>query len=385
MSPFKTLNIFKKQNRDINIPINESNILIVDSNIKNTKLLLKAVESPLLKIKICLNPESALLASKQTKFDLCIINVNLNSGRSGLALAQNIKMEILNTDTPIMFISPASDMRSKIKCYHISSCPHIETPINTNIVRAQILSTLNSKYLTSSLNSDKESFLAMITHDLKSPINAEIAALKIILQDTNFKDGINSEMLNGVLGAAKYTKHLIDNILYKYKYENGTFIINPQKESFDNIIRQCIEETKYITNESGQSINYVCNAKDSITYFDSLEIKRVINNLISNSSEYGRINSVININLSGNCDYLVFTIENYGLGIDLENPNQIFDKFVSYAKKHKKIGTGLGLYISKQIINAHNGEIFVESKVNEFTKITFTLPRNKELNEKNSQ
>lgn len=375
MSPFKTLNIFKKQNRDINIPINGSNILIVDNNVKNTKLLLKAIDSPLLNIKVCMNPESAILAAKQTKFDLCIININLNSSKSGLALAQNIKSEILNADTPIMFISPASDMKSKIQCYHISSCAHIETPININIAKAQILSTLNSKYLTNSINSDKESFLAMITHDLKSPINAEIAALKIILQDTNFKDDTKSEMLNSILSAAKYTKHLIDNILYKYQYENGTFLINPQKASLNNIIRECIEETKYITNERNQSINYVCNAKDSITYFDSLEIKRVINNLISNSSEYGRINSVININLNSNCNYLIFSIENYGLGIDLENPNQIFDKFVSYAKKHKKIGTGLGLYISKQIINAHNGEIFVESKVNEYTKITFTLPK----------
>ena len=72
-------------------------------------------------------------------------------------------------------------------------------------------------------------------------------------------------------------------------------------------------------------------------------------------------------------NFVYFEIQNIGKGI--KNPNMVFEKFYSSNNTLKSFATGLGLYIVKEIIEAHNGKIFIESEVNNFTKITFALPR----------
>ena len=69
------------------------------------------------------------------------------------------------------------------------------------------------------------------------------------------------------------------------------------------------------------------------------------------------------------------SIENAGCSFDFDNPNEIFEKFVSKGTKSKSIASGLGLYITKKIIDAHGGNIFVESQINKFTRFTFKIPR----------
>ena len=105
-------------------------------------------------------------------------------------------------------------------------------------------------------------------------------------------------------------------------------------------------------------------------------MSRVILNLMSNAVEYAPFGSTIDIELYQSAAETNFAITNSGPGITLKNPNDVFDKYITYAKKHKKVGTGLGLYVAKETILAHGGSINVKSSAENLTTFQFCIPNN---------
>lgn len=218
-------------------------------------------------------------------------------------------------------------------------------------------------------------FLAMFTHDLKTPVNSEILALEMLLKSTNNNlNDFQKEILTDVLNATKYMKNLIDNALCKFKAESGKLTLNKEEHSIKNLVQQCIIDTRYILNEKNQTLNFMVTKEDIVANFDIVEIKRVINNLISNASKYSPKNTEIKITLKKKNHKVYFEIQDYGCGIKLQELDKAFEKYMRLANDQKSAGTGLGLYITKLIIDAHNGDISIDSKINEGTKISFQIP-----------
>lgn len=221
----------------------------------------------------------------------------------------------------------------------------------------------------------KDTFIAMFTHDLKTPINSGIFALEILLKDSsNNLNDFQKELLNDLLNSSKYMKRLTEDALCKFKADSGNLTLNKEKFSLKKIIENCIDETKYILNEKKQHLIFKCLQKDVIANVDIVEITRVINNLISNASKYSPKNSKINITLKELGQKVYFQIQDHGCGIELKKLDKVFDKYIRLTNNQKSAGTGLGLYITKLIIDAHNGNISIKSKPQKGTTITFYIP-----------
>ena len=107
--------------------------------------------------------------------------------------------------------------------------------------------------------------------------------------------------------------------------------------------------------------------------FDYLEIKRVLTNLLSNAVDFTYEKIILKITEFEH--YIRFSVADYGIGINLENKNDIFNRDLTFSKSQKRLGTGLGLFIAKQIVEAHSGKICVKSKNNTGTVISFILPK----------
>lgn len=221
---------------------------------------------------------------------------------------------------------------------------------------------------------ENENLLAMISHDLKNPVNAGIMAVKL-LEDKKLSplNSYQEEILDNIMISLKYMKNLIENILDRYKFNNEVYKINKISVDFISFVTTVINEAKYIFSEKFQSVKLIVELKNGIADIDSLEIKRVINNLIANSSKYSPEMSEIVIRIFDKKENIGFSIENQGCGVI--NPQAVFEKFVTYNDSSKSVATGLGLYIVKEIIKAHGGDVFMESEKDKFTRVTFTLPR----------
>lgn len=350
-------------------------VMIVDDNQMNIDLLKETLSDMGLELSAFTKPLEAAKIIEYNKYDLFLLDIMMPE-MSGFDLAEVIKKTKLNSDTPIMFISALNDPENKIRGFDLGSYAYIEKPFNINVVRSQIYNALKINCLREALNDRKETFLAMVTHDLKTPVNAEICALELLLKNNGLElNEMQHEIIKDILGAAKYMKNLVDNILHKYKFDNENLKLNKKQASLKVLIAECIEETKYLFEEKHQQLMFNCSSRNSETMVDCIEIKRVIQNLLFNSVEYAYKNSKITIELYETKTDFVFSIKNFSHGIDLANPNDVFEKFVTLAEQNKRAGTGLGLYICKKIIEAHGGNIYAESKVDDYTKITFTLPK----------
>ena len=215
-------------------------------------------------------------------------------------------------------------------------------------------------------NSSLETYLALAVHDLKTPINAQILAATCILQTKKLPDDLH-ELINDILGSAKYLKDLVDNILTKYQMD-----INEQK-LVEALLEDAIESIKYLIEEKNIKLIVKNRLKNNNQKFDYLEIKRVLTNLIANAIDFTRKKVILKI--SETEKYVRFSVADFGCGVKLDNPDDIFSKDLTLSQSQKRLGTGLGLFIAKQIVLAHNGKISIKTKENFGTVISFILPK----------
>lgn len=225
------------------------------------------------------------------------------------------------------------------------------------------------------IEKQKETFVATLTHDLKTPIRAEIRAMELLLKGSFGQLNTDQkEIVEDILHSGKYMFKMIDNLLSTYRFENGCNKL--EKTAFDihNLIKECYKDVKYIAEDKKQNI--ILNFEDEIKIIsaDEVEIRRVIQNLLSNAVHYTPENGKIIIETKNDDKYFSVSFIDNGKGIPQSQIEEIFNKYKSEAKKFKQVGTGLGLYLSKKIIESHGGELLVKSEEGKGCKFTFNLP-----------
>ena len=240
-----------------------------------------------------------------------------------------------------------------------------------------------TRYLTKNLNKERETenqkqcFLATLVHDLKTPTNAQLNTLNLLKKGTF--GNLNSEqkeMINLTQESCKYMSNLIGTIMQTYNYDCGK--IHLIKDNFDisNLVVELCDSTKVLCLQKNQKLelDYDKNVP-IIIYADKLQIKRVILNLISNAITYGYSNTVIKISFKKNITNFEFCIKNMSKPISQSELKTIFDKYkkTEYAR-FNKTSSGLGLYLSKRIIELHHGKIFANSNSKGCCTFKFIIP-----------
>ncbi len=365
----------KQLNNDYNFScIANSKIMIVDDNFMNVELLREILSEFNIQISSFLKPKDAYKLVLEEKFDMFLLDIMMPE-MSGFELAKKIKNTQLNKDTPIIFISALSDSHNKIMGFDLGSFAYIEKPFDINIVKSQIFNILKNKKAQELVSANKESFLATVAHDLKTPINAGINALNLLLNENLGElEDMQQEIVEDILNSTKFMQDMVENILCKNKIANGKVILTKKTHPLREVIEHCIELTKHILVPKQQQIRLKCELDNTLLQMDFLEMKRAIHNLIANASEYSPVGSSILIKIFEIDNKKGFFIQDFGRGIDLEHQKDVFSQYMSFAKKYKRVGSGLGLYITKEIIEEHGGEISLKSKIGCGTKITVLLP-----------
>ncbi len=220
----------------------------------------------------------------------------------------------------------------------------------------------------------KETYVASIIHDLKNPIIAEIRIIESLIKNKNLNHK-NSEILKQLLCSDKLMLEMVISILNTYKYSNGKINYNFEEFNFLELVSTTCKELTYCTNEEN---NFEIRANNNMQriFADKIQLKRVISNLISNALKYKTENSKIFIELNNTSEDYKFSITNSGQHISPKTQEKLFDKYVSESSKFNNISTGLGLYLSKRIINDHLGRIIVKSSKEGINTFSFTIPKN---------
>lgn len=221
----------------------------------------------------------------------------------------------------------------------------------------------------------KEDFVATLTHDLKVPIVAESNIINFLL-DGKFGD-INDKQKVALLNMKNSNEELVNLvqiILETYKVKETGMKLVKENIMLNKFIAEVAAETQPIANNAGITIYYNLN-RDINVMADRLQLERVLKNLISNAISHSNTKDRIDIKTGEIPGYVTISVIDYGQGIPKKDLKLIFNKYYSASKKFRKIGTGLGLYLSQQIVKSHGGEITVNSEENVQTEFCIKLPK----------
>lgn len=223
------------------------------------------------------------------------------------------------------------------------------------------------------IDSLKEDFVATLTHDLKVPIIAEANMLEFFLQEKfGTLNEKQKEALENMKSSNKELLDLVQIVLETYRLKEDEIDLNLEKVSVKKFLDEIAEEMSYIAHKTNNNIVVIVPENFDIK-IDYLHFKRVLKNLVNNAILYGRSNTDIEISAERYGNNAQIIVKDYGKGISEEDLEKIFNKYFSACKKFRKIGTGLGLYLSKKIVEAHGGTLDVESKEGEYTKFFINM------------
>lgn len=211
-----------------------------------------------------------------------------------------------------------------------------------------------------SLNRQQRNFLLSITHELKSPLTGIQISIETI-KDRVLDREKQSRLLNNAMHDVNRLKELVDNLLMAAKIERQAlqFSNNPVN------ISELLQSLNYRYNEINRNNrNFKLNvAKGLIVHGDLTAFTSVFTNLLDNAIKYSPKQSTINIGASSNTQMVQISITDEGIGIPKEEQHKIFDKFYRIGSEdtRKSIGTGLGLFIVKELVEINKGKITYQS------------------------
>lgn len=294
--------------------------------------------------------------------------------------AEQIEQEdaqVINEKKSLFVEKQVDSIRNKMEWYRVIKSPIIND--NNDVIG--IIVVVKNIDDEKEIESQKETLVATLTHDLKTPTNAQMTAMKILLSESlgSLNDD-QKEMLQQTLNSNIYMSNMISTILATYKAESREKKLKYSEFDFFELVNSTCKEISNLAMTKNQNLILKSEMKDTKVFADELQIKRAFMNLVSNAITYGYENTDIEIKIEDKDEVTMCNVTNKSRYIPAEKLKEMFEKFkTSAGAKFNKASTGLGLFLSKKIINAHNGEIHANSTEDEICTFGFSIPKSPQI------
>jgi signal transduction histidine kinase len=274
----------------------------------------------------------------------------------------------LYSSTSNFFTRPEIELLEKI----VSSISFAIDSIDANEKRE-----LAERNLKSAL-AIRDEFLSIASHELKTPLTSMKLQLQMLQRGMNLhKDDLTHELkinksLTLSINQVQRMNSLVESLLDVSRIQAGKLDFHFEQFDASEVLENSLDSFNYLISESGCDFSKSIE-KSVICFLDRGRIEQVFINLISNALKYAR-GCRVNICLSKEIDSLIFKIHDDGPGIPLDKQPEVFDRFQRGSASSSFGGLGLGLFITKQIVDSHGGEIKLESRPGLGTSFIVRLP-----------
>lgn len=223
----------------------------------------------------------------------------------------------------------------------------------------------------------RETYISTLSHDLKIPTLAQIRALELLANGNlgNINDE-QKEMLNLTLDSCYCMYDMLSTILTTYKYENNDIILNYEKVHMLKLLDEAFAKSVRVMHNKNIKIRVKAKDKFVSLYADKSQMRKAFENLIDFcvSSAYKNTEIICEIGKINNSNSIFISLGFESPYVSSETIQNMFKMYTTSSEKMDKVGSSLNLYLAKQIINAHNGKIVVESKKSNYNHYNIELP-----------
>jgi len=227
------------------------------------------------------------------------------------------------------------------------------------------------------LNREKNHFLSIAAHDLRNPLATIYTAADLITEELKDKTSSETkEFLEMIKHSSKFMRSLIEELLDVSAIDSGKISIHLEPVNLTDLIRNNVSLNRVIAGRKEITVEYRTEDNLPVLQLDRQKIEQVLNNLISNAIKYSFPKSKVEILSRCENNNFIISVSDEGQGIPPAEMNKLFKPFSRTSAKTTsgESSTGLGLVIVRKIIEAHNGRVWAESRVNKGSTFSFSLP-----------
>jgi PAS domain S-box-containing protein len=223
----------------------------------------------------------------------------------------------------------------------------------------------------------RDDFVATLVHDLKTPLIGADQALEAMIKGAlGPVDPGQSELLSMLKRSNQHLLTMVQNLIEAYRYDAGEARMSVEEFCLFDLIDACLEELSALARHKEISMRSSFSQGRGLIVADRLSLRRVLLNLLDNALKFTPKDGLIEVSADEDDDDVIFRVSDTGVGVP---PAELSHLFLRYwqgegAKLHTP-GTGLGLFLCRQIVTAHGGTISVASKVGEGTTFSVVLPK----------
>ncbi|HEY9658080.1 MAG TPA: HAMP domain-containing sensor histidine kinase, partial [Allocoleopsis sp.] len=223
-------------------------------------------------------------------------------------------------------------------------------------------------------------FLHAVSHDLRNPVLGTSIVLNHLSSQTGDTVSLPRPVLQRMLESNQRQLDLINSLIDTHAAEVWGIVIHPQPVHLYALVKAAVNDLQPLLDREGTVLHNQISPTLPAIAGDPIQLVRVYQNLIANALKHNPPGLTLTLDATESADWLHCTVSDNGVGISPEQCERLFDPYFRGNQKPKSVGLGLGLYLFRQIIEAHGGKIGVESEVGAGTTFWFTLPLQKEAN-----
>ena len=366
-------------------------ILIVDDTPANLQLLAAMLKDHGYRVRPVPSGKLAIQAAQKAKPDLILLDINMPE-MNGYEVCKQLKADESLREVPVLFISALDETLDKIKAFAAGGVDYITKPFQFEEVEARVQTHLKLRWLQveleirnrqlqesldqlRKLEELRDNLTHMIVHDMRSPLMGILMWLDIHKEQAVAK--LNATEMEPIVAAATSANELVDmvnSVLDVSQLEQGQMPLAKTTLDMDDLIQNALrplgslaKNVKLLHSKQSPPVRVNCDA--------SL-IARVMANLVGNAIKFTPPGGTVAVSVERHGAGARICVADTGSGIPRKYHKKIFEKFgqVEVQRQGKMYSTGLGLTFSKLAVEAHGGEIGVESEVGKGSTFWFTLP-----------
>jgi len=373
------------------------NCLLVDDLQENLVALSAVLMNEKINIFTATSGSSALELMLAHDFAVALIDVQM-PGMDGFELAEIMRSTERTRQIPIIFVTAAgSNIQRMFQGYEAGAVDFLYKPLASQVVIGKVKVFVElylhkmeleekiqklketEQYLQKALKS-RDDFMSIASHELKTPLTSLKMQLQLLERQRNKigdESAMASDKMDRFLGQADRSVeriiHLVNDMLDISRMATGKLSLKIERENLSDLIREVTDRMMPLLEVVSSKLEldiegeYYCQ-------MDRFRIEQVITNLLTNAAKYAPECPVyLHVRKDGR-GMVAVTVKDQGPGIEEEHQKRIFERFERATDQTGISGLGLGLYISKEIIEMHHGRIKVESSAGKGSSFTFTLP-----------
>lgn len=357
----------------------EGDILIVDDTPDNLRLLSAMLTKQGFEVRKALTGQAAITSALADAPNLILLDIKMPT-MNGYEVCQQLKANPCTEQIPVIFISALDDVIDKVKAFAAGGVDYVTKPFQEAEVLARINNQLNLQRLQKQLieqnhelvrsNRELEQFAYVVSHDLQQPLQSITGFAKLLLLKYGADlDTTAHEYLNHITDSGNRMQRLIQDLLAYAQVNKQTEL---ELVDCNLILEHVIENLQASMTEQNVKLTHTSLPK---VMGSETQLTQLFQNLISNGIKFSRSDAppIINIAAEKYPDYWLFTVQDNGIGIAVENLERVFEAFYRLHSTQQYPGTGIGLATCKKIVELHGGDIWVTSELNRGTVFYFTL------------